>query len=510
MTNWNALQQTVAFEQLAGSVDQGIPPYDIDGPTAIPDAVNFYSQWDTMGRAVTDWQNTAKPNMLAADDLSLFSYFDVYQKNGRHCVNGAWESRASYLTNLITSLNTVTATHEFGHTLGLRHNFMGSVDQRNFPLDAQGNPTMYSASVMDYNQQISEAFFESNYGGTPQVWGSYDEAALGWIYGNDLSSTTIGPVAVPAGSVSATISDQMSPTAPWNDPLGFTNPTTERPFLYCSDEHIKYTPLCRQYDMGATPSEIIANAIQAREWNYLWVNFRNYHKYFSTANYGTSVANDFNELRRFLSLWAFDWSNGELTNDLLHIGIDPPSSTAATAADYYAQLTGKFNTDISMANQLAATYHRAIIEQSSGERPYVTAFDPFYGDVTQQGIQIDKVTATNSFSQLWPAVSNYDPSQSAGIYLTNFGGQVGDTAYTTVSQEVLADYLGASYATYQYSQVGPIANFANATHSAAYTGNLELQTWVGGFDVQPRPGLPRLRPPARRPVRTSRTATRTG
>ena len=79
-----------------------------------------------------------------------------------------------------------------------------------------------------------------------------------------------------------------------------------------------------------------------------------------------------------------------------------------------------------------ATYHRAIIEQSSGERPYVTAFDPYYGDVTQQGIQIDKLTATSSFSELWPAVSNYDPTQSAGVYLmSSVGGQIGDAAYTT-------------------------------------------------------------------------------
>src|SRR5262249_57160512 len=121
-------------------------------------------------------------------DISLFSYFDVYQKNGRHCIGpNQWESRSQYLTNLITSLNEVTAVHEFGHTLGLRHNFMGSVDQRNFPLDAKGNPTMFASSVMDYNQQISEAFFETN-SGSP-IWGAYDAAALGFIYSNNLSTT---------------------------------------------------------------------------------------------------------------------------------------------------------------------------------------------------------------------------------------------------------------------------------------------------------------------------------
>jgi len=413
--------------------------------------------------------------MRSADDASLFSYFDVYQKNGRHCVGGKWESRSDYVNHLIVSLNEATALHEFGHALGLAHNFMGSVDQRNFPVDAKGNPTLYAASIMDYNQQISEAFFET---GDPTIWPAYDAAALGFIYGNALSTGASGPQPIPAGMTSSTVSGQVSAKVPWNDPLGW-NGTTEKQFLYCSDQHTRFTPLCRRYDLGVTPSEIAANDLQRREWNYLWTNFRLYHKYFSVENYPTQVATDFNEMRRFASMWAFDWSGGELTNTLRLIGTPiPPMSTAA---DYYNQLTAKFNTDASIANQLTATYHRAIIEQSSGERPFITVYDPFYGDVTQQGIQLDKVMATTSFSELWPAISNFDPSQAGGFYMSSVGNQFGDNAYVSVSQAVLADFLGASYATYTYSQLGPIANFAASTHSPRYNGDLKLQTWVGGW-----------------------------
>jgi hypothetical protein len=478
--NWNALENVVQFQQMAGDVDKGLAPYNTDGPGAVQQAVDYSQKWQDLSMAATTYEHTRhySKQMLAADDLSLFSYFDVYQKNGRHCINGKWESRTDYVNHLIQSLNEVTAAHEFGHTLGLRHNFMGSVDQRNFPKDAKGNVTMYASSVMDYNQQISEAFFETN--SATAAWGPYDAATLAWIYGNDLPRQPIGPTAVTNGAMSTTISGQVSPTVPWNDPLGFTG-TTETPFLFCTDEHTLYTPLCRRYDLGVTPAEIMANDLQRREWNYLWTNFRLYHKYFTAENYATQVANDFNEMRRFASLWGFDWSGGELTNTLRLIGIKGPMGTPSTAADYFNQLTAKFNTDISIANQLAATYHRAIIEQSSGERPYVTAFDPFFGDVTQQGIQLDKVQASTSFSSLWPAISNYDPSQAAGLYISSVGGQIGDEAYTTVSQAVLADFLGASFATYHYAQLGPIANFAASTHSALYGGNLKLQTWVGGF-----------------------------
>ena len=59
--------------------------------------------------------------------------------------------------------------------------------------------------------------------------------------------------------------------------------------------------------------------------------------------------------------------------------------------------------------------------------------------------------------------------------------QIGDPAYTTVSNGVLADYLGAAFATFSYSQVGPIAEFAANSHSQKYPENLQLRDWVGGY-----------------------------
>ena len=93
----------------------------MEGATGVQDAVNAYAQWTTLGEAVTDFQYTKgyRPGSMRADDVGLFSYFDVYQHDGRHCVNGAWESLASYTQNLVTSLNMVTAVHEFGHDDGV-------------------------------------------------------------------------------------------------------------------------------------------------------------------------------------------------------------------------------------------------------------------------------------------------------------------------------------------------------------------------------------------------------
>jgi hypothetical protein len=105
-------------------------------------------------------------------------------------------------------------------------------------------------------------------------------------------------------------------------------------------------------------------------------------------------------------------------------------------------------------------------------------FDPFYGDTTQQGIQIDKLVAVDSFSTLWPAISNYDPSQAGAFLLSNSIGN--DPSYQAVANGVLLDFLGASFATYTYAQIGPILSFAEETHNSLWPGPLSMQDWIGG------------------------------
>src|SRR5262249_49697519 len=160
-----------------------------------------------------------------------------------------------------------------------------------------------------------------------------------------------------------------------------------------------YTPFCRMGDSGVTPSEIIANQIDAYEWQYQWSNFRTYRKIWNNAKYVDGPANLMADLRKFMSLWAFDWGSAEITDTLRRIGITNPDPQGSNQS-YFNQLTNKFNKEASMANQISGAFHKALIQQATGERPYRTIYDKFYGDVTQQGIILDKLLAMQGWVAL--------------------------------------------------------------------------------------------------------------
>ncbi len=104
--------------------------------------------------------------------------------------------------------------HEFGHALGLRHNFMGSADERHF------GKADRSSSVMDYG------FLQ----GRRAEIGAYDRAAIAYAYRPD------GPARAEL---------------------------LKAGFFFCSDEEVysSRAPLCQLYDSGANLQELVANQI---------------------------------------------------------------------------------------------------------------------------------------------------------------------------------------------------------------------------------------------------------
>ncbi|MGD0524932.1 MAG: zinc-dependent metalloprotease, partial [Polyangiaceae bacterium] len=424
-----SLSDETAFQQSFSNLDHGISNLAVNVDQSETGMQTAYQAVDAVRQLIQGHRNYNALSMLpfqqrTEDTTDLISFPLAMSRAVRQCIdaNGSthWETRAEWETALLESYNESVVWHEFGHVMGMRHNFYGSVDKNNWPTYTDSTGTVqfgkFSSSIMDYSQTMDDTFWNSGTtkNGPPQPgWLPYDQGAIGFIYGNALSAATANPKTgvMPAAGQIVGISGQINATAPWNDPLGWTGTgasATEKQFLFCTDEHIRYTPLCRKFDLGSTPSEITAADIESYEWNYNWRNFRQYYKTWDDSQYAVKVANTITDMRRFPAMQAWDWSPTELTAKLIQVGIVPPAS-AANSGLFYQELTNAFQADVGAAELLDAAFHEAIIQQSTGERPYETQYDPYFGDVTQQGISADKEISFINWLGLWP-YDNYDPS----------------------------------------------------------------------------------------------------
>jgi hypothetical protein len=506
---WQLLQQETTFQQLSATMMTGGTPFQLaDGSPGTAAAASFANQMRDATLAHERLQQLPAviyPNMHM-DAPGAFSIETVMEQDAQRCVNGTWETQDVWTQRMIDTFWQQVFWHEFGHSMGLDHNFMASVDKPNFTTqrdsggnaltDANGNTlyNMYSSSIMEYNSTPAGSQWV-------QGWGTYDQGAIAWMYANNgpqADDPTKDAAAVALFSRSGEVAGGApGQEYPYADPLGFCNPGDpdctagqERRFLRCDATHIKYSPICRMHDLGTTPSQIIANDIEDYEWQYPWRNFRLYRKVWNNAEYANQVDSFITDQRRFMAQWVYDWNPGDLENTLYRIGVRPNPTTSPSAVDYYAQLTQKFLTEMSKANQMVAAFDEAVIQQSAGERPYATIYDKFYGDVTQQGIILDKYLAMQTFVGLWP-VTNYDPNQAGG-YISTWGSFDYDDSFQSVAETAISSMIGSQYAVYPYFIPTAVALFAQDTHNPAFLENgnsgidsagtrIEAKDWIGGW-----------------------------
>jgi hypothetical protein len=177
-------------------------------------------------------------------------------------------------------------------------------------------------------------------------------------------------------------------------------------------------------------------------------------------------------------MWNSDFGSGNLADLFRKINITNPDPNGSQL-QYYTSLTNKFNQDMSAANQIMAAFHKAVIQQGSGERSYQTKFDPYFGDVTQQGIILDKLFAMQSFVGFWPGTNDNPNVASQGLYIATYSG-IGDSSFETVAEDAVDSMIGGQYDVYPYFVPLAVAQFAQDTHSPSFFGRIEIRDWIGG------------------------------
>lgn len=283
---------------------------------------------DTL-HAQTKLALSTRPHCLFDSDSVLSHLPDLVLKNA--------EKSESILNTILYRI----AIHEFGHNLGLRHNFYGSVDQRNFR-----STHSHTSSVMDYLNLSDEVGQDLN-------WEPYDEAALVFsLSGGSLRS--------------------------------------DKRFLFCTDEHALLNALCKRWDKGVTPSQILMNSIADYDRKYFFRNLRHDRAYWDTSGYGGSIFQTMWDVKRLIPL-AVTALNSQALSDTLQRsgalkGVDDPKAVLS-------DLVRPINDDLLNSFKLSIAFFSAVIQQRAVDRPWSNRYDPFSGELQRLGIFDDKVAA---------------------------------------------------------------------------------------------------------------------
>ncbi|NBI56146.1 ATPase [Photobacterium alginatilyticum] len=201
-----------------------------------------------------------------------------------------------------------TLVHEFGHNLGLRHNFMGSMDKANFYQQDEIAKFGYDkvpahSSVMDYSASIFDEL---------PTYGKYDIAALRYGYGRKVEVTQSGSnVDTTSQYVSLEELDNTLRANHQALPLGTLDALEKRlkaessdakikRFDYCTDDHTLSQTTCNRFDEGTNILELTQFRIQKYWDNYELLNRRNGRNKFydyQQHNYTLFLMEKFSEIR---------------------------------------------------------------------------------------------------------------------------------------------------------------------------------------------------------------------
>ena len=185
------------------------------------------------------------------------------------------EARLGILNLILPKVYIQTLVHEIGHTLGLRHNFMGSYDKANFFSEAESSSlglhaTPAYSSIMDY------AHSELNSLG---ILGKYDVAALRYMYAKKVE----------------TKDGQMIDV---NTSIKELDKSILKKYLYCTDENAGLSSTCNRFDEGSTLTEVALSQAEAYDTNYKYIYYRNGRTKFDIYGINSSTIRRYSDFQR--------------------------------------------------------------------------------------------------------------------------------------------------------------------------------------------------------------------
>jgi len=184
-----------------------------------------------------------------------------------------WDDLSSAQKKKITKMilphiYRTTFIHEFGHNLGLRHNFMGSVDEKHFYNEEDKINFFFfnenKSSGEDFRAPQYSSIMDYGYSELNElpIFGKYDIAALRYGYARkvELSERDDQPKKlVKLGKKGI-------------NPLHITRLVD---YKFCTDENINTNPMCNRFDEGVTFTDIMKHYKTKYEGDFFLSNFRN-------------------------------------------------------------------------------------------------------------------------------------------------------------------------------------------------------------------------------------------
>lgn len=159
--------------------------------------------------------------------------------------------------------------HEMGHSQGLTHNFIASMDKANFNGEDGSKSERNYSSVMDY---FPPQYF--NWGGI----GTYDVHALrashlGLLevtpeFKKHAESKGQGDLLVDGKYITLPTMKNSFARNGWNNFSKRNIKGVLRDYKYCTDIHVGYEPTCQRFDYGTNAAEIVENMIKDFETRY--------------------------------------------------------------------------------------------------------------------------------------------------------------------------------------------------------------------------------------------------